>query len=128
MLALFAALKSSLTLSNVCAKGYPEGHQDATSIDEDIQHLKEKLDAGADYVITQLFYDVPNFLTWVQKCRAAGARSDSSVCMMADVWSRTNRYHRAHPARHDAHSYVRWLEAHDHLEQDAHPRENGHGS
>jgi methylenetetrahydrofolate reductase (NADPH) len=35
-------------------------------------HLKEKVDAGADYIITNLFYDVDQYLQWVKDCRAAG--------------------------------------------------------
>ena len=52
--------------------GYPEGHPEAPDIDTDIIYLKEKLDAGATFVITQMFYDVDNFLEWVAKCRKAG--------------------------------------------------------
>ncbi|KAI9236603.1 MAG: methylenetetrahydrofolate reductase 1 [Podila humilis] len=46
--------------------GYPEGHMDSTETDSsvEIQYLKEKIDAGADFVLTQLFYDVDGFLAW----------------------------------------------------------------
>lgn len=52
--------------------GYPTPHPDSDSVESDIKWLKAKCDAGADYVITQLFYDVPAFVAWVNKCRAAG--------------------------------------------------------
>lgn len=58
----------------IAVAGYPEGHIEAKSIDEDIAHLKAKVDAGADFIITQLFYDVELFLKWVEKCRAAGIK------------------------------------------------------
>lgn len=51
--------------------GYPEGHPDG-SYDEDLQHLKEKVDAGADFVVSQLFYDVDQFLKFVSDCRKIG--------------------------------------------------------
>lgn len=53
---------------------YPEGHCDSLDrdIDRDIDHLKLKQDAGAQFVITQLFYDVDVFIAWYKKCRAAG--------------------------------------------------------
>lgn len=56
----------------IAVAGYPEGHIACTSIEDDIKHLKNKVDAGADFVITQLFYDVDLFAHWVKKCRAAG--------------------------------------------------------
>ncbi|KAG8973560.1 hypothetical protein FRC05_008628 [Tulasnella sp. 425] len=52
--------------------GYPDGHTDGLPLDEQIQHLKAKVDAGADYIITQLFYDVDGFKDWVKRVRNAG--------------------------------------------------------
>lgn len=56
--------------------GYPEGHSDCTSLEDDIKYLKDKVDAGADFVVTQLFYDVDIFISWVEKCRQAGMRRE----------------------------------------------------
>ena len=52
--------------------GYPEKHSDATSLDEDIAQLKAKVDAGARYVVTQLFFDNSKFLDYRGRCRKAG--------------------------------------------------------
>ncbi|KAJ5547976.1 hypothetical protein N7513_005210 [Penicillium frequentans] len=52
--------------------GYPEGADDNPDVDLLIDHLKEKVDAGSTFVITQMFYDVENFKKWVNKCRAKG--------------------------------------------------------
>lgn len=54
--------------------GYPEVHPDSKSKEEDIKFLKEKVDAGADYVISQYFYDTKVFIQWVKDCRAAGIK------------------------------------------------------
>lgn len=56
----------------ICVAGYPEGHTEAESYDKDIEYLKQKVDAGADMIITQLFYDVKVFLDFVKDCRAEG--------------------------------------------------------
>ncbi|EGC34903.1 methylenetetrahydrofolate reductase [Dictyostelium purpureum] len=56
----------------ICVAGYPEGHSDCTSFEDDITHLKAKVDAGADLIITQLFYDVDVFCDFVKKCREVG--------------------------------------------------------
>ncbi|KAK9447116.1 methylenetetrahydrofolate reductase [Limtongia smithiae] len=52
--------------------GYPEGNGEQTDNELLIDHLKEKLDAGGSFVITQMFYDVDNFLKWVDRCREKG--------------------------------------------------------
>jgi methylenetetrahydrofolate reductase (NADPH) len=52
---------------------YPDVHTDAQSAESDLQHLKEKVDAGADFIVTQLFYDVDAFIQWQQRVRELGA-------------------------------------------------------
>eukprot|EP01133_Synstelium_polycarpum_P016090 gene16090-19147_t len=56
----------------IAVAGYPEGHSDCTSKEDDLQMLKNKVDMGADLVVTQLFYDVDMFIEFVSKCRAIG--------------------------------------------------------
>ncbi len=51
---------------------YPEVHPEAVSAEKDLQHLKEKVDAGADFLVSQLFFSSTAFLNFVEKCRAAG--------------------------------------------------------
>ncbi|UOK43576.1 MULTISPECIES: methylenetetrahydrofolate reductase [NAD(P)H] [Flavobacterium] len=52
--------------------GYPEKHMEAPSLDSDIYFLKQKIKNGADYIITQMFFDNQKFFDFVDKCRAAG--------------------------------------------------------
>jgi methylenetetrahydrofolate reductase (NADPH) len=56
----------------ISVAGYPEKHPQAPTLDADIEFLKRKVDAGADRVITQSFFDNEKFLNFVDKARAAG--------------------------------------------------------
>jgi methylenetetrahydrofolate reductase (NADPH) len=47
-------------------------HLDSESREKDLEHLKAKIDAGADFIITQLFYDTTLFLKFVKDCRTLG--------------------------------------------------------
>jgi len=59
----------------IAVAGFPEGYPQATtSLDEQIQHLKEKVNAGADFVLTQFFYDTNVFLSYFEKCRSVGIK------------------------------------------------------
>ena len=60
--------------TNICigVAGYPEKHCEAPNPAEDMRRLKEKVDAGADYIITQMSFDNASILAFIENCRAAG--------------------------------------------------------
>lgn len=57
---------------DIAAACYPEGHPEAPDLDTDIQHLREKVDAGASHLISQLFYYNPDFYAFREKAAKAG--------------------------------------------------------
>ena len=87
--------------------GYPEGCDDHRDTELLVEHLKEKVDAGATFVVTQMCYDVDIFLPWVQQCRDRGInvpiipgimpistygafmrRAEWSKCHIPDDWAK----------------------------------------
>lgn len=68
---LIQDIKAAFPFS-VAGACYPEVHQEASSLDEDISHLKLKTDQGVDFLITQLFYDNDTFFHFLDAVRKAG--------------------------------------------------------
>jgi len=52
--------------------GYPEKHEEAPNMDSDIYWLKQKVDAGAEYIVTQMFFDNKKYFDFIKRCRANG--------------------------------------------------------
>lgn len=68
---LIAYIRSHSDLG-VSAACYPEGHPESPDPVSDIRHLKEKVDAGAEHLVSQLFFDNEDFFRFLERCRIAG--------------------------------------------------------
>ena len=66
----------------IAAAAYVEGHVDSMRLKEDLIHLKEKVDAGVDFLITQLFFDNRLFYDFVEKAGAAGIKCPITAGIM----------------------------------------------
>lgn len=60
--------------TNFClgVAGYPEKHSESPNMSSDIHFLKQKINAGAEYIVTQMFYDNKKYFDFVEKCRQEG--------------------------------------------------------
>jgi methylenetetrahydrofolate reductase (NADPH) len=71
---LVAFIKKGQWDFSVGVAGYPEKHPEAKTMDSDLQHLKEKVDAGADFITTQLFLDNNHFYKYLELIEKAGVK------------------------------------------------------
>lgn len=78
-LVAFLKEKTNFTLLGGC---YPEKHFEAPSMEEDLQHLKEKTEAGCGILISQLFFDNDFFYRFLEKADKAGIRADFHAGIM----------------------------------------------
>jgi methylenetetrahydrofolate reductase (NADPH) len=71
---LVALIRSEFSQLGIAVAGYPEVHQEAPNAEVDLENLKRKVDAGADIIVTQLFYKNEDFYRFADRCEAIGIR------------------------------------------------------
>jgi len=71
---LVALIRAEFSHLGIAVAGYPEKHQEAPTLEVDLENLKRKVETGADIVITQLFYNNENFFHFRQRCDQIGIR------------------------------------------------------
>ncbi len=71
---LVELIRSNFSEFGIAVAGYPEVHQEAPNLEVDLQNLKRKVDAGADIIVTQLFYKNEDFYRFRDRCHELGIR------------------------------------------------------
>lgn len=71
---LVSMIRTEFPRFGVAVGGYPEKHQEAPSMEADLANLKHKVEAGADVIFTQLFYDNADFFRFRDRCGAIGIK------------------------------------------------------
>jgi methylenetetrahydrofolate reductase (NADPH) len=69
---LVAFIKKNFPAMGIGVAGFPEGHPDTPNRLKEIEHLKAKVDAGADYICTQMFFDNRDYYDFCDRCLIAG--------------------------------------------------------
>ncbi|TAK04821.1 methylenetetrahydrofolate reductase [Patescibacteria group bacterium] len=69
LIAELRTLRLPLCIGAAC---HPQGHPEAANADADLRHLREKVDAGADFLVTQAIFDVATFTAFLRRARTAG--------------------------------------------------------
>jgi len=79
----FIRASHDFCLAGAC---YPEKHPEAADAEADLLHLKEKVDAGVDFLVTQLFFDNRDYFSFVERARKVGIEKK----IVAGIWPITN--------------------------------------
>jgi len=84
---MVAFIKEQFPEMSIGVAGFPEGHPETPNRLTEIEHLKAKIDAGADYIVTQLFFDNRDFYDFCERCELAGI----NVPIVAGIMPITSR-------------------------------------
>lgn len=91
----------------ISVAGYPEKHPEANSLDQDIDNLKRKVDAGATRIITQFFFNTDHFFNFVDKCRKKGI----TIPIIPGILPVSNVKQVKHFAKSCGTNIPKWMEA-----------------
>ncbi len=91
---LVAFIKKHFPHMSIGVAGFPEGHPETSNRLKEIEYLKAKVDAGADYIVTQLFFDNRDFYDFCERCELAGIH----VPILAGIMPITTRRGMIHMA------------------------------
>ncbi|HEX3020295.1 MAG TPA: methylenetetrahydrofolate reductase [NAD(P)H] [Chitinispirillaceae bacterium] len=84
---LVRLIKAKFPNMGIGVAGYPEGHPETPNRLQEIEHLKRKVDEGADYICTQLFFDNRDFYDFCERCELAGIK----IPILAGIMPITSR-------------------------------------